>query len=140
MTFPQYHRLSADEVELRRLPSTRETDTRLTVDKGRSKIRSFASTSAPPRNGRAVGNGKPGFFALEKTPSLPNARNERTLVGNVWNPGVWAQFPWAGFGALMLVVLCTLRNPKQPSLGSSHAASARFYIPWTPLAIANDIE
>ena len=140
MTSHQYHRLSADEIELQRLPLSREMDTHLIVDSGKSKTKAIASPSAPKSNVQTVGDGKPGLFALGKTPPVLNARNERTVVGNVWNPGVWAQFPWTGFGALILVVACTSKIPKLPSLGSSYAASTHFYISWTLLAIADDVE
>lgn len=126
MTSHQYHRLSADEIELRRLPSSQEMDTHPHVDNSQNTIKAFSSTSAPQSNVRIVGNGKPGFFARGRTPSLQNARNERTLVGNVWNPGVWAQFPWAGFGALMLVVACTSSKPQATELGELPRCSCTF--------------
>lgn len=36
---------------------------------------------------------------------------EHKVVGNPWEPGYKARFPWGGLGALLLVVGCTSNLP-----------------------------
>jgi hypothetical protein len=139
MTTSNYRRLSANEIELPKLSSPHETDGRSRVDDSESSIKAFASNSVPQSTFSSVDNGKSRYLARGETASLQTARNERMHVGNAWNPGTWARFPWAGLGALILVVARRFwsKHLKAVELGSSPAARARFCIPRALLAVTN---